>query len=89
MALVNGVVTIADTATRVDTEQTSGRDWNAIVRNTGSTVVYVGTNTVTTSTGFPIFPDSEYELKLGEKDRGLYAITTSTGSLAKIGTVVR
>lgn len=88
MALISGIVNVTDVAVRVDVECATGRDWNAIVRNSGSTTVYIGSNTVTTTTGFPIYPDGEYELKLGERDRGLYAITTTTGSLVKIGTAV-
>lgn len=86
--LVASQKTISNTATRIDTEAAddNGR-WNCVIRNIGSATVYVGHSDVTTSNGFPIEPDVEYNVDLARKDRGLFAVSSTSGVVAALGVV--
>jgi len=58
----------------------SGKEY-MLIQNTGSVVCYIGDSTVTTSAGYPIFPNGGYDFGLCTRDFNFYVVSSAGTTL--------
>lgn len=78
MAVSTGYrVTVADTATRIDSATISARTQAVLVRNRGAVSVYLGGAGVTTAAGFQLDAGESVSMDAHVYQLGLYGITAA------------
>ena len=89
MAVVGARVSVATTATRLDTSTAGGMGSSSLlVKNKGANSIYLGGSGVTTATGYELGTGDSISVDLKASDAGLYGIVaaaTETAHVLQIG----
>lgn len=82
MAITTGQVSVSSTATALTSGQTddAATGFSIVLKNTGSTDVFLGGSGVTTATGFVLAAGSTFSVDLGSGEQ-LFAVAAVTGTV--------
>lgn len=86
MALQAAVVSVGTAPVRLDAPESSGDRRSRIrLKNTGSTAAFLGSATVTVTTGYSLAAGESFDMDL-ESDEALYAISAVAATIHVIRT---